>query len=178
MERIKNILGLGVRNGHIADKFTIAFIKSLERVANKLVNSAEDFCAEEEVGPLNRRKRIVDDEEDKAYEKALLLLAKLCPRYEKYLSKGKKAPGIISDLLKRKMRLAVWVGTGNKISFRELNEVLLKNFLKEKGYAYRRKKGEMGWYRGGQLIGKNLFKTLEHLEGLEVVDRSRLTVSF
>jgi len=42
------------------------------------------------------------NEEDKAYGKALLLLAELRPRYEKYLPKTKKAPGLIADLLKRR----------------------------------------------------------------------------
>jgi hypothetical protein len=179
MERIRNILGLGVRNGHIADKFTIALIKSLERMMGKL-SSVEGLCVEEETGPLESRVEILGNEEDKAYGKALLLLAKLRPGYKKYLpkrGKKKKAPRL-SDLLKRRMRLAFWVEMENEIPFRELNEVLLKNLLKEKGYAYKRKKGEMGWYRGGLFIGKNLFDALEHLGKLEVVDRSRLTVSF
>lgn len=178
MEKIGNILGLKVHNGRIMDKFTMILIRILERIAGKLLNSTEGFCAEEEDGPLESRARILENEEDKVYEKALPLLANLCPRYEKHLPKKKKDSGIISDLLKRRMRLALWVGTGNKIPFRELNAVLVKNLLKEKRYAYRRKKGEMGWYRGGLFVGENLFDALEHLEKIATVDRSRLTVSF
>jgi len=55
MERIKNILGLGVRNGHIADKFTIILMRSLKQMVNKLLNSAEGLCVEEEIGPLESR---------------------------------------------------------------------------------------------------------------------------
>ena len=74
------------------------------------------------------------------------------------------------------MRLAVWSGVGYKIPDRDLKEVLVKNLLKERGYIYRR--NELKWYRDGLFIGKDLFRALEHLEKLEAVDRSRLTVSF
>ncbi|OGI25774.1 MAG: hypothetical protein A3J76_00940 [Candidatus Moranbacteria bacterium RBG_13_45_13] len=177
MERIKNILGLRVHNGHIADKFIMIFIRSLKLIVGKL-DSIEGLCVEEEIGPLEKRVDILENEEDKAYGKALLLLAELRPGYKKYLPKKKKAPRFISDLLKRRIRLAFWVGMGNEIPFRELNAVLVKKLLEEKRYAYRRKKDEMGWYRGGLFVGKNLFDALEHLEKLEAVDRSRLTVSF
>jgi hypothetical protein len=174
MEKIKNILGLWVRNGRIMDRFDWAFMASLGLVDKKL-NSPEGICVEEEVGSLERRKKKLDGEEDKTYEKVLRQLAKLCPAYKKYLPK-KKGSAILSDLLKRRMRLAIWVGTGNEIPFRDLNVVLLKNLLKEKGYAYRR--NELRWYRGNQCVGKDLFVALEHLEKLEAVDRTRLTVSF
>lgn len=177
MEKIKNVLSLRVHNEYIMDRFTLILVRSLERIVGKL-DSVEGVCAEEEIGPLEGRVRILANEEDKAYGEALRLLAKLNPGYKKYLPKGKKAPEFISDLLKKKMRLAVWVGTGNEIPFRELNVILLKKLLKEKGYIYRRKKGEMGWYRGGRFVGENLFDALENLESLEAVDRNRLTVSF
>jgi hypothetical protein len=173
MEKIKNLLGLWVRNGRIMDKFDWAFMASLGLVDKKL-NSPGGICVEEEVGSLERRKGKLDKEEDKAYGKALRLLAKLRPEYKKYLPNARR--GIISDLLKRKIRLTAWVGTGNEIPFRDLNIVLLKNLLKEKGYTYRR--GELRWYRGDRCVGKDLFAALKHLESLEAVDRSRLTISF
>ena len=178
MERIKNILGLRVFEERITDKFERAFIKCIRRVAKKMLDIDEDIRVEGEMSALEERVTIVDGEEDRAYREALRLLAKLRPGYKKYLPKRKRALGLESSLLKKKIRLAVWVGTGNEIPFRELKEVLVKKLLKAKGYAYRRKKGEMRWYRGGQSAGKNLFEALEHLESIEAVDRSRLTISF
>jgi hypothetical protein len=176
MEEIKNILGLDVFEGRITDKFERAFIKCIRRVANKISNIDEDIRVEGEMSALEERVTIVDGEEDKAYEKALRLLAKIRPEYKKYLPKGRKSSWFISDLLKKKMRLAVWVGTGNEIPFGELNVTKLKNLLRQKGYAYRR--NELRWYRDDLCVGKDLFGALEHLEKIETVDRSRLTVSF
>lgn len=175
MENIKVILGLRVYDEWLMDRFTWGLRRACERIANNIVNNPEGTRAEEEIDPLNRRKRIVDDEEDKAYEKSLRLLAKLRLAYKKYLL-GAKSSGFISNLLKRRMCLAVWVGTGNKIPFRELNVVLVKNLLKEKGYTYRR--NELRWYRGDLFVGKNLFEALEHSEKIEAVDRRLLTISF
>ena len=160
------------------DRFTWSLVMACERIANKFVGKPESTCAEKEMGPLEARVKIVEGEEDKAYKKALRLLAKLRPAYKKYLpkrGKGNKIPDF-SDTLKKKMRLAVWVGTGNEIPFGNLREVLVKNLLKERGYTYRR--SDLKWYRGGLCVGKDLFDALEHLEKLEAVDRSRLTVSF
>jgi hypothetical protein len=177
MERIKNILGLAAHDGKIKDRFTMAFIKALNRMANKLMSSVENLGEEEkEIVPLGKRMDYLGWNQDKAYKEALRLLIKLRPEYKKYLQKGKKFPKFASDLLKKRMRLAIWVGTGNEIPFKELREVLLKNLLKEKEYVYRR--SELRWYRGDLCVGKDLFGALEHLENFEVVDRSRLTISF
>jgi len=180
MEKIKNILGLGVYNKHIVDRFTMAFIKALNRMANKLMSSAENLGEEEkEMSPLKKRKEeVLDKGEDQAYGEVLRLLARLRPEYKKYLPKRRKGSWPIPDLLKRKIRLAAWVGTGNEIPFGELREVLVKKLLKEKGYTYRRKKKEMGWYLGDQFVGKNLIEALEHLESFKAVDRNRLAISF
>lgn len=100
MERIRNILDLRVRNGHIADKFTMILVRSLEQMINKL-DSTEGLCAEEEAGPLENRIEILENEEDKAYGEALLLLAELNPGYKKFLpkvskrSKKRKPPGFL-----------------------------------------------------------------------------------
>jgi hypothetical protein len=175
MEEIKNILGLRIHNGVIMDRFTWSLAMACERIANKFVGKPESTRAEKEMGPLEARAKIVDDEEDKAYGRALRQLAKLRPAYKKYLL-GAKASGFISNLLKKRMCLAIWVGTGNKIPFGDLNKSLLRNLLKERGYTYRR--NELKWYRGGLPIGKDLFGALEHLEKLETIDRTRLTISF
>ncbi|MFA5871577.1 MAG: hypothetical protein WC858_02535 [Parcubacteria group bacterium] len=180
MEKIKSLLSLMVHDGKIKDRFTIAFIKALHKAVYKLMNSAEGLGEEEkEISPLERRKKIVDDEEDATYEKSLRLLAKLRPGYEKYLpERGKKRKSLeLSNLLKRRMRLAVWVGTGNEIPFRELNKATLKTLLKKKGYFYQRDK--LRWHdRSGRLVGKDLFEALVDLEKNEPVDRSRLTIEF
>lgn len=177
MKEIKDILGLVVFNECIQDRFSMAFIKALNRLAHKLMNSVENLGKEEkEIVPLEKRRDYLDWNEDKAYKEALRLLAKLWPEYKKFLSRVKDSG--ISDLLKKKIRLAVWAGAGNKIPSRALKEVLVKNLLKKKGYIYKRKSKEMGWYCDGQLVGENLFAALEHLENRESIDRSRLTIGF
>lgn len=181
MEKIKNILGLEIYNGCIMDMFDVDFAKALawtERRIKKMLGSDEGVSVAEEASLLERK---IPGDKEGVYREALLLLAKLRPSYEKYLPKvpkryKKRKPRNISDLLRKRMRLAIWVGTGNKIPFRELREVLLKNLLKKKGYAFRR--NELKWYRGDLCVGTDLFGALEHLESLEAVDRSRLTVSF
>ncbi len=178
MEKIKNILGLGVYNGHIVDRFTMAFIKALNRMANKLMSSAENLGEEEkEIVPLGKRMDYLGRNEDEAYKEALCILAKLRPEYKKYLPPKKKGPWLLSDLLKRKICLSAWVGIGHEIPFRELNEAALKTLLKKKGYFYWRDK--LRWYdRSGRLVGKDLFEALVDLEKHELVDRSRLTIKF
>jgi hypothetical protein len=178
MEKIKNILGLGVFEERITDKFERAFIKCIRRVANKISNIDEDIRVEGEMSALEERVTIVDSEEDKAYEKALRQLAKIRPGYGKYLpkrGKGNKIPDL-SNLLKKKIRLAVWDGVGYKIPDRDLREVLVKNLLKDRGYAYRR--NELRWYLGDLCVGKDLFDALKHLESIEAVDRRMLIISF
>jgi hypothetical protein len=178
MEEIMSILGLWVFEKRITDKFERAFIKCIRRVAEKMLDIDEDICVEGEMSALEKETNNLGGGEDKAYEKALRRLAKLRPAYKKYLpkrGKGKKIPDL-SDLLKKKIRLAVWAGVGHKIPDRNLREVLLKNLLKNRGYTYRR--NELRWYRGGLCVGKDLFGALEHLEKIESVDRSRLTISF
>ena len=178
MEQIRSILGLEVFEGRITDKFERAFIKCIRRVGERILDINKDIRVEGEMSALEKRETIVCGEEDKVYGKALRLLAKLRPEYKKNLLRSRRDAGQVSDLLKKKMRLAIWVGGGNEIPVRELNEAMLKKFLKRKGYTYRRKSGEMGWYRRGTFVGENLFEALEHLEGLEAVDRSRLSISF
>ncbi len=153
MERIKNILGLRVYNNHILDRFQVALIKSLERIAGKVFGPG-GICVEKETDSVERRAGMLGNEKEKAYQKALRLLAELDPKYEKYPPKTRRAPLYTPEPLKRKIRLAVCVGTGNKIPVKELDPVLVKNLLKEKGYSYQRKKGEMGWYCDGRFIAK------------------------
>ncbi|MFA6285148.1 MAG: hypothetical protein WC643_01300 [Parcubacteria group bacterium] len=178
MEKIKNILGLVANDGNIKDRFTMAFIKAINRMAYKLMNSIENLGEEEkEIVPLGKRMDYLGWNEEKAYKEALRILAKLRPEYKKYLPQKKKDPWFISDLLKRKIRLSAWVGIGHEIPFRELNEAALKTLLKKKGYFYRRDK--LRWYdRSGRLVGKDLFEALVDLEKHELVDRSRLTIKF
>lgn len=180
MEKIKNILGLRVHNECIMDRFDMILVKFAKGVAGKIIGE-EDVCPEKEMGHLERKVEISGNEEEKVYGEALRRLAELRPEYKKYLpkrGKKKKAPEDLSKLLEKRIRLAVWVGTGNEIPFGNLNVIFLKNLLKGKGYSYRRKRGEMGWYRDSLYVGKDLYRALEHLEKFEAVDRSRLTVSF
>ncbi len=183
MEKIKGMLGLWVHNQKVMDRFDWAFMAALGLVKKKL-NSPEGICVEEELDSLECRKKKLDSREGKTYREALILLAKIRPEYKKYLPKASKAgrkrkvPRDLSDLLKRRIRLAVWTGTGNKIPDRELNVAKVANLLKEKGYGYRRKSGEMGWRRGSQFVGEDLFRALEHLEKNKAVDRKSLTISF
>jgi hypothetical protein len=174
MEKIMSILGLWVFEKRITDKFERAFIKCIRRVGKKMLDINEDICVEGEMSALGEETNNLEGEEDKTYEKALCLLAKIRPEYKKYLPKAKG--GFISDLLKKRMRLAVWDGMGYKIPDRNLREVLLKNLLKNRGYTFRRNK--LRWYRDGLCVGKDLFGALEHLEKAEAVDRNRLTISF
>jgi hypothetical protein len=184
MEKIKDLLGLVVHNRLTEDKFGmdfIEFVKWLERRINKKLGSEEGVSVAEEMGPLECRERKSADEKEKVYKTALRLLAEIRPEYKKHLPKApkrsrkKKVPKL-PKLLKRRIRLAVWVGTGNKIPDRELNVIKVLNLLKARGYTYRR--GELKWYRGNLLAGKDLFDALEHLEKLEAVDRKLLTISF
>jgi len=175
MERIMAILGLRVHNECVQDRFSMAFIKALNRMAHKLMNSFENLGEEEkEIVPLGKRKKYLDWNKDKAYEKALRLLAKVWPEYKKFLPRAKFFG--LSDLLKKKIRLAVWVGTGNVIPFQNLREVLVKELLKQKGYIFKR--DELRWYHGNRPVGENLFEALTDLEKLEAVDRTKLTISF
>jgi len=135
MEKIKSILGLRVHNDCIMDRFDMILVKFTKRVAGKIIGE-EDVCPEKEMGHLERKVEISGNEEEKVYAEALRRLAELRPEYKKYLpkrGKKKKAPKDLSELLKKRIRLAVWVGTGNEIPFGNLNVILLKNLLKEKG---------------------------------------------
>jgi hypothetical protein len=183
MKKIENILGLEIYNRCIMDKFDADFAKALAWTGmriRKMLDSGESVSVEEEASLLERK---IPGDKEEVYRKALRRLAKLRPEYKKYIPKAskrfrrKRLVQPLSDLLKKRIRLACWVEMGNGIPFGALREVLVKDLLLKKGYFYQRDK--LRWYDcSGRLVGKNLFEALAHLEKHEPVDRSRLTIKF
>ncbi len=185
MGEIKNVLGLELGHIHIIDKFIRILAAQFDMAVSKLFTE-EGLHIEKEASHIERRMTITQKTEYETYEEALNLIISFNPAYKKYLPKSLKGsrknqkPQIdFTESLKKKIRLALWVKMGNEIPFGELKEDEVKKFLKQKGYVFRRKKGELGWWYQDELyIGKKWHKALEHLESIEKIDRKILTINF
>jgi hypothetical protein len=140
-------------------------------VANK-VFSPEGLNMKKEEKPLERRVAIIEKTEKEAYKETLELLAGMDNKYIQYLSKP------LSNILKRKILLALWVKMGNQIPCNELSEDVVKKFLKQKGFVFKRIKNGLGWYYNDEYVAKDYCKTLKHLEKNEKVDRTKLIIKF
>ncbi|MFZ2193285.1 MAG: hypothetical protein WAV31_03500 [Candidatus Moraniibacteriota bacterium] len=184
MKKLKNVLGLELHNDFIMDKFMRMLVSQLDMIISKC--NEDGLLIKKEAIHLEKRMEMAEKAEYAAYEEALYLLASLDSEYKKYLSnsseKHKKGqedcPPLVNfiESLKKKIRLAYWVGMGNEIPWRELNEVTVGKLLKQKGYVFRRKKGELGWWYQDELfVGKAWFVALKHLETFEKIDRRKLT---